>query len=48
MEQRYFEVFDNRDYQTANFFPIKTAFLTVLFNDLMLRTVLQIILGTPP
>jgi len=26
-------VFDNRDYQTANELTIKTAFLTVLFND---------------
>jgi hypothetical protein len=33
MEQRYFEVFDNRDYVTANELTIKTAFLTVLFND---------------
>ncbi|MDM8557320.1 AAA family ATPase [Candidatus Parabeggiatoa sp. HSG14] len=33
MDQRYFEVFDNRDYKTANELTIKTAFLTVLFND---------------
>ncbi|MDM8560394.1 AAA family ATPase [Candidatus Parabeggiatoa sp. HSG14] len=33
IEQRYFEVFDNRDYTTANELTIKTAFLTVLFND---------------
>jgi hypothetical protein len=33
MEQHYFEAFDNRDYQTANELTIKTAFLTVLFND---------------
>jgi len=33
MEQRYFKVFDNRDYATANELTIKTAFLTVLFND---------------
>ena len=33
MEQRYFDVFDNRDYATANDLTIKTAFLTVLFND---------------
>jgi hypothetical protein len=33
MEQRYFEVFDNRDYATANELTIKTAFLTVFFND---------------
>jgi hypothetical protein len=35
MEQRYFRVFDNRDYDTANFFPIKTAFLTALFDDVL-------------
>jgi hypothetical protein len=33
MEQRYFEVFDNRDYKTANELTIKTAFMTALFND---------------
>jgi len=33
MEQRYFKVFDNRDYKAANELTIKTAFLTVLFND---------------
>ncbi len=33
MEQRYFKVFDNRDYSWANELTIKTAFLTVLFND---------------
>jgi len=33
MEQRYFKVFDNRDYKTANELTIKTAFLSVLFND---------------
>jgi len=33
IEQRYFKVFDNRDYKTANELTIKTAFLTVLFND---------------
>ncbi|WP_069469825.1 AAA family ATPase [Candidatus Marithrix sp. Canyon 246] len=33
MTQRYFKVFDNRDYKTANELTIKTAFLTVLFND---------------
>jgi hypothetical protein len=33
MEQRYFEVFDNRDYKTANELTIKTAFLTALFDD---------------
>ena len=33
MEQRYFRVFDNRDYTSANELTIKTAFLTVLFDD---------------
>ncbi len=33
MEQRYFKVFDNRDYGWANELTIKTAFLTVLFDD---------------
>jgi hypothetical protein len=33
MEQCYFKVFDNRDYQSANELTIKTAFLTVLFDD---------------
>jgi hypothetical protein len=33
MEQRYFKVFDNRDYFGANELTIKTAFLTVLFDD---------------
>jgi hypothetical protein len=33
MEQRYFKPFDNRDYQSANELTIKTAFLTVLFDD---------------
>jgi len=33
MEQRYFKVFDNRDYGSANELTIKTAFLTVLFDD---------------
>jgi hypothetical protein len=33
MEQRYFRVFDNRDYSWANELTIKTAFLTVLFDD---------------
>ncbi|MDM8557325.1 AAA family ATPase [Candidatus Parabeggiatoa sp. HSG14] len=33
MEQRYFKVFDNRDYTTANELTIKTAFMTALFND---------------
>ncbi|MEA3341537.1 MAG: AAA family ATPase, partial [Chloroflexota bacterium] len=34
VEQRYFQVFDNRDYRWANELTIKTAFLTLLFNDL--------------
>ena len=33
MEQRYFKIFDNRDYKFANELTIKTAFLTVLFDD---------------
>jgi len=33
MEQRYFKVFDNRDYKMANELTIKTAFLTVLFDE---------------
>jgi hypothetical protein len=33
MEQRYFKVFDNRDYFGANELTIKTTFLTVLFDD---------------
>jgi hypothetical protein len=33
IEQRYFKVFDNRDYRWANELTIKTAFLTLLFND---------------
>jgi hypothetical protein len=34
MEQRYFKAFDNRDYFGANELTIKTAFLTVLFDDI--------------
>jgi hypothetical protein len=34
VEQRYFRVFDNRDYRWANELTIKTAFLTLLFNDI--------------
>jgi len=34
MEQRYFKAFDNRDYLGANELTIKTAFLTVLFDDI--------------
>ncbi len=33
MIKRYFKVFDNRDYKEVNELTIKTAFLTVLFND---------------
>ncbi|MCP4107949.1 MAG: AAA family ATPase [Desulfobacteraceae bacterium] len=33
MERRYFRVLDNRDYRWANELTIKTAFLTLLFND---------------
>ena len=31
--QKYFRVFDNRDYRWANELTIKTAFLTLLFDD---------------
>lgn len=34
IEQRYFQVFDNRDYRWANELVIKSAFLTILFNDI--------------
>ena len=34
IEQRIFPVFDNRDYIQANELTIKTAFLTLLFNDI--------------
>jgi hypothetical protein len=33
IEQRYFKVFSNRDYLHANELTVKTAFLTLLFND---------------
>lgn len=33
IENRYFQVFDNRDYQWANELVIKSAFLTILFSD---------------
>jgi len=33
VEQRYFQIFANRDYLTANELTIKTAFATILFND---------------
>ncbi len=35
MEQHYFKVLDNRDYQDAKELNIKTAFLTVLYNDVL-------------
>jgi hypothetical protein len=35
IEQRYFQAFDNRDYLQANELTVKTAFLTLLFNDLL-------------
>ena len=33
IEQRYFKIFDNRDYKSANELTLKTIFLTTLFND---------------
>ncbi|MEZ4731952.1 MAG: AAA family ATPase [Caldilineaceae bacterium] len=33
VEQHYFKVFDNRDYLHANELTVKTAFLTLLYND---------------
>jgi hypothetical protein len=33
IEQKYFKVFDNRDYRWSNELTVKTAFLTLLFND---------------
>lgn len=33
MEQKYFKVFSNRDYAHSNELTVKTAFLTLLFND---------------
>ena len=38
MEQRYFRAFDNRDYRWANELTVKTAFLTLLFNDMFYIT----------
>ncbi|MGH9844564.1 MAG: AAA family ATPase, partial [Blastocatellia bacterium] len=35
IEQRYFKVFSNRDYLHANELTIKTAFLTLLFSDVL-------------
>jgi hypothetical protein len=34
IESRYFKVYDNRDYRWANELTVKTAFLTLLFNDI--------------
>ncbi|MCK5523489.1 MAG: AAA family ATPase [Thiomargarita sp.] len=34
IERTYFKVFDNRDYRWTNELTIKTAFLTLLFNDI--------------
>ena len=33
MEQKYFKVFSNRDYASSNELTVKTAFLTLLFDD---------------
>jgi len=35
VENHYFRVFDNRDYITANELTVKTAFLTLLYNDII-------------
>ena len=35
MEDRYFKVFHNRDYRWANELTVKTAFLTLLYNDII-------------
>ncbi len=35
VERHYFKVFSNRDYLQANELTVKTAFLTLLFNDLL-------------
>ena len=35
VEQRYFKVFHNRDYIWANELTVKTAFLTLLYNDIL-------------
>jgi hypothetical protein len=34
-ETRYFKVFHNRDYRWANELTVKTAFLTLLYNDIL-------------
>ncbi len=35
MEESYFKVFHNRDYRWANELTLKTAFLTLLYNDII-------------
>ncbi len=35
MKERYFKVFHNRDYRWANELTVKTAFLTLLYNDII-------------
>ncbi len=35
VEQNYFKVFKNRDYRWANELTLKTAFLTLLYNDII-------------
>jgi hypothetical protein len=35
VEQRYFKVFHTRDYRWANELTVKTAFLTLLYNDIL-------------
>ena len=35
VEQKYFQVFRNRDYRWANELTVKTAFLTLLYNDIL-------------
>ena len=35
VEEKYFPVFSNRDYRWANELTVKTAFLSLLFNDIL-------------
>ena len=35
IEEQYFKVFKNKDYRWANELTIKTAFLTLLYNDII-------------
>ncbi len=35
VEKRYFKVFNNRDYRWGNELTVKTAFLTLLYNDML-------------